>query len=99
MRNQFTPVFLLALCLIFMASCAQHAPIDACVDPTEAHGFLHGLFQGFIAPVTVVLSIFMDSVTMYSANNSGWLYDLGFILGIGGFSGGILKSRRRRSRR
>lgn len=98
MHRHFTTGFLLVLAFLLFTGCAQTESLEACVDPAETHGFFHGLLQGFIAPITVLLSIFMDNVAMYSANNSGWLYDLGFVLGIGGFSGGVFKSRRRRKR-
>ena len=58
-----------------------------------------GIIQGFIAPITFIVSLFDDDVAMYAINNSGWLYDLGFLIGIGGFSGGILKGRRQRKYR
>ena len=87
-----------AMAILLIAGCASPETIEACVDPEATRGFLSGLLHGFIAPVTFILSLFLDDVTMYAVNNSGWLYDLGFLLGIGGFSGGILKSRRKRRR-
>ena len=96
MRN--LTFLLIALLSLTIVSCASPEAIDACVDTTSSKGFFFGLLHGFIAPVTFILSLFMDDVTMYAVNNSGWLYDLGFLLGIGGFSGGIFKSRGRRRR-
>lgn len=81
-----------------MTGCASSEAIDPCVDVAQREGFLMGLIQGFIAPITFIISFFDGSVAMYAVNNSGWLYDLGFLLGIGGFSGGIFKSRRKRYR-
>ena len=66
------------------------------VDFADQQGFFWGLIHGFIAPLTFIISLFMDDVTMYGINNSGSWYDFGFLLGIGGFSGGIFKSSKRR---
>ena len=88
-----------AVAILFMTGCASAEGLDACVDPAESSGFLLGLVQGFIAPITFIVSLFDSDTAMYAVNNNGWTYDLGFLLGIGGFSGGILKGRRRRKYR
>lgn len=51
-----------------------------------------GLWHGFIALVTFVISLFNDNVTIYEVNNVGKLYNLGFILGVMIFFGGGSKS-------
>lgn len=91
-------IHLLVLTIIFfaLASCATPQEIEACVDSAQQKGFLHGLIQGFLAPLTFIISLFSDDVVMYQVNNSGTWYDLGFLLGIGGFSGGIFKSSKRK---
>ncbi len=91
-------LFASLIAVVLLSGCASTEAIDQCVDPNETEGFLMGLIQGFIAPVTFIVSLFDDDVAIYAVNNSGWLYDLGFLLGIGGFSGGILKGRRRSRR-
>ncbi|MEX1038704.1 MAG: hypothetical protein WDZ96_07610 [Acidimicrobiia bacterium] len=59
-------------------------------------GFWMGLWHGFIAPVTFVISLFTDSVSLYEVHNSGNWYDFGFVLGAGIlFGGGGLGSRRK----
>ncbi len=85
--------------LLISTGCASPEAIEPCVTPSEADGFLMGLLHGFIAPITFIVSFFVNDVVMYAVNNSGWLYDLGFLLGIGGFSGGVFKGRRRRKKR
>jgi hypothetical protein len=59
-------------------------------------GFWLGLWHGIIAPVTFVISLFTDNVSLYEIHNSGNWYDFGFVLGAGIlFGGGGLGSRRR----
>ena len=59
---------------------------------TELAGFWMGLWHGFISFFTFIISLFNDNVTIYELNNSGKLYNLGFILGIAIFYGGSSKS-------
>jgi hypothetical protein len=46
-------------------------------------GFLVGIWDGLIAPWTLLLRAFVD-IGMYAIPNSGWWYDAGFLLGIAG---------------
>lgn len=51
-------------------------------------GFWWGLLHGFIAPFSLIGSFFNPEICAYAAPNVGWWYDLGFVLGIGGLTGG-----------
>jgi len=48
---------------------------------TDKAGFLSGLIHGILAPIFLVAQIFTD-YTMYELNNSGWFYNLGFLIGL-----------------
>lgn len=91
-------LFALIALIVLLSGCASPEAIQECVDTTQREGFWMGLVQGFIAPITFIISLFTDDVAMYAVNNNGGWYDFGFLLGIGGFSGGILKGRRRSRR-
>jgi hypothetical protein len=60
-------------------------------------GFWLGLWHGFIAPVSFVVSLFSDHVRIYACPNAGRWYDFGFMLGISGFSGGVFAGSRTRA--
>jgi len=45
-------------------------------------GFWVGLWHGIISVITLIIGIFSDSVKVYEVNNSGGLYDFGFLLGV-----------------
>ncbi len=61
-------------------------------------GFLLGLWQGFISPVTFIVSIFSKNVRLYEVHNNGTWYNFGFVLGAGLFlSGGILGRKKKRT--
>jgi len=51
-------------------------------------GFWVGFWHGLIAPITFLVSLFAEGVSIYETNNNGRWYEFGFLLGIGGCSGG-----------
>jgi hypothetical protein len=83
-------VILLVLPLL-LAGCATQ--VAGTIKP-DAPGFFFGLIQGFIAPVTFVISLFNHDVSVYSVPNNGGWYNFGFVLGIGGFSVGASQAKR-----
>jgi lysophospholipid acyltransferase (LPLAT)-like uncharacterized protein len=86
---------LVLLALFLLASCApDHVEITACVAD-KPDGFLMGLWHGMIAIITFVISLFSDSVEMYSVNNNGGWYNFGFLIGAGIIFGGSSKASSR----
>jgi hypothetical protein len=51
-------------------------------------GFWGGLWHGMIAPITFLISLFVEGVSIYETNNNGRWYEFGFMLGIGAYAGG-----------
>ncbi len=66
--------------LLLLSSCAAgpNAAVGTGQDPP---GFWLGLWHGIILPVTFVISLFTDSVSVYEVANDGNWYDFGFVLG------------------
>ena len=85
----------MALCVL---SCTATQPPTLPVQFDDVPGFWKGLWHGFIAPITFIISIFTHNVRIYAVPNVGAWYDFGFMLGIGGFSGGIFAGSRRRKK-
>ena len=52
------------------------------VSDARPAGFWAGFWHGIISPITFLVSLFKPGVRMYEAQNSGRLYDLGFLLGV-----------------
>jgi hypothetical protein len=48
---------------------------------TDVPGFLMGIWHGLLAPWTLIARFFLN-IEMYAVPNTGFTYDLGFILGI-----------------
>ena len=84
----------LALLVLVLTACTATQSPEATVAGEP--GFWLGLWHGFIAPVTFIISVFTDAVRVYAVPNAGRWYDFGFMLGIGGFSGGVFAGSRRR---
>jgi hypothetical protein len=74
------------LLLLALAACMPGA--NDRVEVVQSAGFWLGLWHGFIAPVTFVISRFASSVGMYEVHNNGGWYDFGFLLGLGMLHGG-----------
>lgn|SRR5574341_73356 len=92
----------LMLVLVVLAGCAA-GPNELADSPDEdgrVAGFWRGLWHGIIAPITFVISIFNDNVSIYEVHNTGGWYDFGFLFGLGSFwgggGGGAAAARRRR---
>ncbi|NQV01509.1 MAG: hypothetical protein HQ542_02605 [Bacteroidia bacterium] len=79
---------LIILTLFILTSCAPGNE-KFVIDPA---GFWMGLWHGFISLFTFFISLFNNEVGIYEVTNSGWPYNLGFILGIMIFYGGSSKS-------
>jgi hypothetical protein len=85
--------------LLALSACAA-GPNPALDTGTDPAGFWLGLWQGFISPVTLIVSLFTDDVSIYEVQNNGNWYDVGFMIGVsaffGGGAGGGAAGRRRR---
>jgi hypothetical protein len=83
----------IAVLTLFLVGCAAGANPSS---GTNDAGFWLGLWHGLILPVTFVVSLFTDDVSVYEVANSGNWYDAGFVLGaVCSLSGGGAASRSR----
>jgi hypothetical protein len=78
------------LTILVIGSCAAgpNTLEDQADENGKVAGFFSGLWHGFIALFTFIVSIFTDKVNVYDVHNSGILYNLGFIIGASAFFGG-----------
>ena len=75
----------LLISFLFVASCASQPPPESMYG---APGFWFGLVHGMTAPLALIGGLFSD-IRIYAFPNTGWWYDLGFILGISAWGGGV----------
>jgi len=93
-------VGLLVMAVVVLAGCAA-GPNDMANTPDDEDvvaGFWRGLWHGIIAPITFIISLFNDNVTIYEVHNNGGWYNFGFLFGLcavwGGGGGGAARARR-----
>jgi len=85
--------------LVGLTSCVAGPNTQRAVANSAGHiaGFWIGLWQGIIAPITFIISLFANHVNVYEIHNNGNWYNFGFVLGAGIlFGGGAAGSRRGR---
>ena len=91
-RRGVTGLVVVVGVLLLLGACA------AGVNTEQSSGganFWWGLWHGVILPVTFVVSLFTDTVSIYEVDNNGNWYDFGFMLGIALFSGPVIAGSRR----
>jgi hypothetical protein len=86
-RREVVAVALLALLVVLVTACTAGPNPAAGQAPTDA-GFWLGLWQGFIAPIAFLVSLFNHSVGIYEVHNNGGWYNFGFLIGISIFFSG-----------
>jgi hypothetical protein len=83
------------LAFALLLSCAGPNDLAGHLDAAGVTaGFWRGLLHGVLAPITFLISLFTDRVSMYEVHNSGHWYDFGFLIGICAVLGGGAARRR-----
>ena len=94
-------VLLGVLLLLVLSACAAGAnpSVDVLSAEGDVAGFWLGLWHGAIVPITFIISLFSENVSIYEVHNIGGWYDFGFVFGaslfLGGSGAGAKGSRRR----
>lgn len=90
MRLPLILLVLVVLLLNFLAGCAPspNQLKGTLNDQGAVAGFCIGLWQGFIAPIVFVVSLFKSNVNVYEVHNNGSWYNFGYLFGIACFFGG-----------
>ncbi|HUX11641.1 MAG TPA: hypothetical protein VMW87_01360 [Spirochaetia bacterium] len=100
MRKAPILIVLAALLLLLLAGCAPgvNSLAGQANAQGEVAGFWRGLWNGIIAPVTLIISLFNHNIQMYEVHNNGGWYNFGFLLGVMLIFGGGGRGARRRRR-
>ena len=101
MRKSTLLIVIGMVVVIVLSSCAPGASTLTGTANAQGvvAGFWRGLWNGIIAPVTLIISLFNHNIQMYEVHNNGGWYNFGFLLGmmiIFGGGGRGARSRRRR---
>jgi len=97
MKRKLVLVAVLVVVMLALVSCAA-GPNELAGGGGDVAGFWTGLWHGIIAPVTFIISLFNDNVSMYEVHNNGGWYNFGFLFGamtLWGGSGGAARRGKR----
>jgi len=99
--KKYFPLVIILMAAIFLAGCTAgpNQLEDVPDEEGDVAGFWLGLWHGLISPVTFIISLFAEQVSVYDVHNSGGWYTFGFLLGASitfGGSGGGAASRRKK---
>jgi hypothetical protein len=82
-RKQYLLIGLILLVTLTLLSCAPgNYRWNQEINPGQKAGFWAGIWHGIIIIITFIISLFNKKVGIYEVNNTGWLYNLGFLIGL-----------------
>lgn len=79
-KNNVLKIMILALTGIIVSGCADVENVSNCLTE-HGYGFWFGVWHGFISPFSLIGRLFSNDIAVYAVNNTGKLYDLGFVWG------------------
>jgi len=86
------------LCLIMILVCLSLSgciPGDGTNSATHTAGFFSGIWHGWIAPFSLIYSIFNRATGIYEVYNNGLLYNFGYYMAIISGFGGLALFRKK----
>ena len=90
--NNFVLYILIGFVVITIISCV---PGGGEFHRSNPAGLFFGIWHGWIAPISLIISFFNSSVRIYEINNTGFWYDFGFYIAVISGFGGISITRKR----
>ena len=92
MKKRIMLICLLTIGMLLLTGCVPGGGTNTPYNPA---GFFWGVWHGWIAPVSLILSFFNEQHSIYEVYNRGFSYDLGFYIAIISGFGGISIIRKR----
>ena len=89
----------MAMLFMLMSLLTGCIPGDGANSTEHSAGFFMGIWHGWIAPISLVISIFNHDIRLYEIYNSGWWYDFGYYIAIISGFGGVSLFRRKKAER
>ncbi len=92
MRTKFIFIILLCTIPLFLSACV---PGGGKYYNEHLAGFFTGIWHGWIAPISLIISIFNSTVRIYEVHNTGFWYDFGFYIAVISGFGGLSLTRKK----
>lgn len=92
-KNKIIVIVLLILMLSLLSGCV---PGDGKATVENTAGFFWGIWHGWVAPISLIISLFNRDIRIYEVYNSGWWYDLGYYMAVISGFGGLALFRRKK---
>lgn len=93
MKKKIIFILLVLSIIIILTGCM---PGDGSYNIENPAGFFSGIWHGWIAPISLIFSIFKDNIRIYEVVNTGFWYDFAFYMAIISGFGGISLSRKKK---
>ena len=84
--------FMLIMAMLLLSGCV---PGDGSKTPDDPAGFFSGVWHGWIAPFSLICSLFNSRIGIYEVYNTGFWYNLGYYMAIVSGFGGLSLARRK----
>lgn len=94
MKRNIVSGVIVILVIAFVLLLPNYVPGIGIYTVNRPAGFTSGVWHGWISPISLFLSIFNSSISIYEPVNSGWWYDCGYYMAIVGGFGGLTLFRR-----
>jgi len=88
----------LIITLVILSCAPDNERWDQEINPGHDAGFWAGIWHGLIVVITFIISLFTNEVGIYEVSNSGWSYNLGYLIGLMISLGGMFRHTRRKYR-
>lgn len=98
-KSVFKKIILLLMMISILFVVSACVPGDGSKTSSNPAGLLSGIWHGWIAPFSLVLSIFDKQISIYEIFNTGFWYDFGFYAAIISGFGGLSFSRKKKKNR
>lgn len=89
-------IALLASMAFMLTGCI---PGDGTYTHSNPAGFFWGIWHGWLAPLSLIISFFDRRIRIYEVINTGFWYDFGFYIAVISGFGGLSLHRRKNSKK
>lgn len=96
LKKYYSKLKLLLIVILILVLFTGCIPGDGSYSKDDPAGFLSGIWHGWIAPLSLILSLGPNNFRIYEVNNIGFWYDFGFYIAIISGFGGLSLSRKKK---